>query len=719
MSARLQICGAVVDGPPPLGLIDVSLEPGCRAFYGLNGVGKTRLLTALTELCAGRPHGAGYLYARFVDSTGGADDSEIIEELCESLEREVDWLRRWAPESLRDDEPVPEPSPWNLRGQLRELILRMMWFRSSQSAGPIDVDYLREIAGQDWLILRPNGDDRWQLEAGLRVPDSPRAARDLQRLVACRARIFAAAGIDPGADDLERVWSQMDDRPVQNDSPLTSRGVLWDSFHRADAFLEDLAVIVQNPLVVRPVLEADLMEFQRPFVTQLGELNLFEQVTDIDLDPTTIDRITREAMIPTTFRLRPPFSDCASDEETTTIVSANDEVVPASEIVTAAAELTERADAIHQSFGSASPPIRCHVRHPDEWFLNDPVEWQCGDASGEWIGLKHLSTARARWASLAAMLAILQRGDDIEDHCGRLLIAMDEPESGLHVRAERQAVQALASLAENTGAVILLATHSKWFLNDPRVHLTHVFQSSSGRTAAKQMPPDQRASIDILGLEPADALHLVRAFLIVEGRHEEVILRVVIGTELDLLGVHIIPIRGARNLAGVADARLLADFTDVPLIVMLDNARTAKIESYWSDLTSLPSTATELIDELGTRHFEAKKTAEEGFITQLARRLHEQGRLDRCRVHGLSRTDIIRYLHVSALVPGAQSWSELEQAHAQQLENRNPIRDFKRWATESRSADFSDDSLRRACGELDEIPADLGRLVDAIARAVG
>lgn len=52
-SRQLEIIGASVFGPPPLGWVHIPLRVGVSALYGKNGVGKTRLLRALRNTMAG------------------------------------------------------------------------------------------------------------------------------------------------------------------------------------------------------------------------------------------------------------------------------------------------------------------------------------------------------------------------------------------------------------------------------------------------------------------------------------------------------------------------------------------------------------------------------------------------------------------------------------------------------------------------------------------
>lgn len=56
-----------------------------------------------------------------------------------------------------------------------------------------------------------------------------------------------------------------------------------------------------------------------------------------------------------------------------------------------------------------------------------------------------------------------------------------------------------------------------------------------------------RENLELLGLKPADVFQIYRVFLIVEGHHEEVILKNLLGDELEDARTLILPMRGGRT----------------------------------------------------------------------------------------------------------------------------------------------------------------------------
>ena len=60
--ASIQVLGVSLVGPPPIGEVHIQLTPGLTALYGLNGAGKTVVLSALERAFHGYAHPDGEAY---------------------------------------------------------------------------------------------------------------------------------------------------------------------------------------------------------------------------------------------------------------------------------------------------------------------------------------------------------------------------------------------------------------------------------------------------------------------------------------------------------------------------------------------------------------------------------------------------------------------------------------------------------------------------------
>ena len=114
-SRQLEIIGASVFGPPPLGWVHIPLGVGVLVLYGKNGVGKTRLLRALRNTMAGigGDGSLGWLHVRvpqvhdfYSDPWRSGFESGLRRHLVDSRGKLIGQLTGWRDESFskEDDE---------------------------------------------------------------------------------------------------------------------------------------------------------------------------------------------------------------------------------------------------------------------------------------------------------------------------------------------------------------------------------------------------------------------------------------------------------------------------------------------------------------------------------------------------------------------------------------------------------------------------------------
>jgi hypothetical protein len=225
-----------------------------------------------------------------------------------------------------------------------------------------------------------------------------------------------------------------------------------------------------------------------------------------------------------------------------------------------------------------------------------------------------------------------------------------------------------------------------------------------------QVHPLDDDSKDILrdfGLLPSDLLRRQRGFLLVEGQHDLIVLDELLGPELASLHVEVLPMRGAGRLAATLDSRVLYDFTDAHMFVMLDALRSDEITEIWNEGVRLAKVqgAPAAVDYVQTRIQEIKVDEADAFAAFLTRAL-ERDLAERHTPLTLSAPDILDYLPVEEFVPGAASWQSLREELARSLGVPPSGSKFKAWLRSAKKADLSDDSIRRACRTMDQIPAE-------------
>ena len=238
-----------------------------------------------------------------------------------------------------------------------------------------------------------------------------------------------------------------------------------------------------------------------------------------------------------------------------------------------------------------APRLDYRVGDPHEWLQGDLPAWTADVGNDHMLPLSQLSHAEARWASLACALAVtLEQRRDTE----MLVFVCDEPETGLHLwQAENQLPRSLTRWAAEAQASIVVATHSPAMLNLQEVEAVHVTRLPSRHVVTHPLAVDLReglsrelATLD-LGLTPADLLQMVRVFLIVEGPHDQAVLRQLLGPPPSTHPVVIIPVGGAKHLASLATAHVLWDFTEADFVVVLDGMIAEQVQPIWAEAQAL------------------------------------------------------------------------------------------------------------------------------------
>ena len=178
----------------------------------------------------------------------------------------------------------------------------------------------------------------------------------------------------------------------------------------------------------------------------------------------------------------------------------------------------------------------------------------------------------------------LERAPGVEPPLGErtCLYVLDEPERHLHPHAQEQAARWLAGRIDRRTS-LLLATHALPFLSLPTddVEYSLVSRSSDRVTRCESITADVWGALDERTSEAglgsrAQLLQIARAFLIVEGAHDEAVVRHFYSHELDRHRIVLLPARGAQKVRSLIEAELLA-LLDVPMIILFDDIHAAQI----------------------------------------------------------------------------------------------------------------------------------------------
>jgi hypothetical protein len=259
-------------------------------------------------------------------------------------------------------------------------------------------------------------------------------------------------------------------------------------------------------------------------------------------------------------------------------------------------DLAARANRLAPSFLARRYWIRIQPPLPDEWRWTGrraSIRLKAlGDAdeSGD-FDLDVAATGIATWASYAVSeamrLAEEERSGAFTDKSPptprATVFVLDEPERHLHPLAQDEAASWVADRARE-GAHVWLATHATPFLRLPATDVEYlkVVRTEKWQTVVAPITTDVLGAVaecaHELGLPPVAVIQLTRAWLVVEGEHDRLILDALHGQELRQAGIQIIPLRGAaRAKASFLNLAALARL-DIPFRVLLDNTRADEIK---------------------------------------------------------------------------------------------------------------------------------------------
>jgi hypothetical protein len=195
----------------------------------------------------------------------------------------------------------------------------------------------------------------------------------------------------------------------------------------------------------------------------------------------------------------------------------------------------------------------------------------------------------------------------------------DEPEAHLHPTGQRRVRDALTSMGRG-GEDVIISTHSPYLLNQREWTYTKVIAG-----CAAPLTDDDLSTSDAfaaqMGLTTGELLATTRLILVVEGKHDEYLLRELYNDDLRDAGVAIVPMHGTWNAMSLLESEFWLRYSGVPFSVMFDNTRLDALDSTLPDDRLRP---------------------EERALRVLHRTARERGR--KIRRIGLTRPDITAYL---------------------------------------------------------------------------
>jgi energy-coupling factor transporter ATP-binding protein EcfA2 len=378
-------------------------------------------------------------------------------------------------------------------------------------------------------------------------------------------------------------------------------------------------------------------------------------------------------------------------------------------LVKFSADLSNSVNRLLQSFMFGLPKANLDLETPDSSMLSLEPTWTFS-MNDRRVLFEHLSNVQKRFCRLA--IGMYQNLDQMgyteeleveteEPDEYPVLLLVDEPESGLNRTSEDFLAQGFANLA-GKHVHSLVASHSPSFLNVDKARINLIEMSNSGTTIKPLIMPDIR-NLSSLGLRPGDLLQMHKVFWLVEGEHELRVFEELFRDELEKYKIKILPLRGVKSLASVADSSMLFEYTNAKILVTVDNLQNAKLNSAWTSAKEMMKNKQPVNKAVGDlRRNLDEKTAEVRNLLELMSSSIYSGNWDRLEFSSLTKKDLIEYFAPKAFNLNSD-WATLRSQHDSQ-KNRYP--DFKEFLRVNNGAHISTNALVEACKTLDAIDPD-------------
>lgn len=675
-----ELIGITIQGPSPVGRVHLRLDSGLSVLYGLNGAGKTSILEAMrTALTGFRGKGFAALHVRYSRPTMTIDVDEVDDSAEGMLASDLDrWLT-----IISDGLRIPK---LNAESGISALVEEILIEAGNISFDEEKPGIVREVARQGVFTLVSVGtrEPEWTTWISGTVDETTPTLRQRVELEVRRATPLNLRDPKSGSLHETETGSQIE--------VLASFPDGEDPFPMLTSWLNSEHFPWRPgdpPWVPCAIQRCDVYRPRKRFVADLN----FQSSTD--LAERTAQLVLHSPVLIVTDDLEVGISERAQN------------------FLTA---LSSEATEIIALLITDAPLLKCEFREPRLWISRRPLKWLALDRpSLRWVEIDQLSDSQRRWAIFAISLALLgpEYGDDEDwsagrDGGGRVLI-LDEPERGLHARAQRQLARGLAELGAKSEWSIVAATHSAAFLDEPRAGLFHVSREE-GLARVDRMTTSVRKQMEDsrLGIEPSELLQMVRTFLIVEGVHDQVVIEGLVGDELELARTRVVPMGGTHSLNSVIDAQLIFDYTSAGVVIALDRLRLSEVELNWRMTRELVRNGDKgaAFKSLGT--FKLKcDSSEEKFLYEFLELAIRKSRTDRVEVFGFAKPDILEYLDATEFVEG-ESWDTLVSTWG----HRGNFKEYLR----SRGAKINSKEIAAIVERMNGIPDEFLQLVDVCRR---
>jgi hypothetical protein len=218
----------------------------------------------------------------------------------------------------------------------------------------------------------------------------------------------------------------------------------------------------------------------------------------------------------------------------------------------------------------------------------------------------------------------------------------------------------------------------------------------------------------VLGVERTHLLSAISCWLIVEGEHDkaafDVLLQSGFVSDVGHGLTHIVASRGHRNAPAVLDSDLLLEFSDAPIIVMLDAAATdfdfSALHTKARDLEAEAIQPSKIVKMLSLEESRTPLRPESLTLLSILNGAIQRRLVHRIHPVGLKKPDIIQYVPATSFGLSGD-WSTLFGEY----KAANPQISFKEWLRDAKQARISVRTIREAFEEVSSLDDDLAAVL--------
>lgn len=710
---RFDLLGVTVGGAGPFrSAVHVGFENGVSAFYGLNGAGKTWMLKSIKAALTGVKFGDGPdvcadVHIR-VHDPHAQDPSGLVGELRDALLTAFDEQRstaRRAVEEMSGDLADSNDEVWRAYEDLDSLSVRPDL--ADRLAAMVAASAVRDPTGGSWTFTEPARaallDSVGLGLITLRAAGSTEAPGWDVYLPLSTTSPRSRAVLADAAADLQQLW-RVAERPAEEQGRALKAVLAADRSlsvlrHAVAAFNYFGTIDNRSPVSTAwpEWLQVPVLRLRSGFTTAPATVLDGEDHLDVDEETLAWAGVT----------LRGSLTPNGSGRTPLVIPSSSGDGFEVDDFVQAGVNVLIHDSADVLSKVMVDPPqLRFNFLTPDDWLAGVRPRWEyTEEALSDWLPIGELSSARLRWVIDAIRVVMSREGLP-------LVLLTDEPERGLHRLAERRLASGLGAMALAREVNVIMATHSPLLLDAKHVRRHFVGRDDRGHARVSDLSIALAGGVDSehnaseLGMTMGDLSTMAKLAIVVEGLHDEWVFSSLLREDIDSVPAGVFPMHGAKRLQSLADARILLEGRDAPVLVILDNLSTDRIGGIWQD--AVDSCALEDLE--GARRalsplLEMRKEFgdEYLFLHQLGIRAIELGNMHRLHVHGLSLPDVICYLPVDLVLTSPNmEWMDLigEWRDAAEKKGSSYATNIKKWLAAKRllpqTSEQIDDQVRTA-----------------------